>query len=114
MVVPPPCGIGPEITTSEDLALNGQKLLCIQVGSVGFDRQMIADHANNLASNVQGNLKRSLEAIGVVRCLHNYLIALAMYPSHASQANQAACEAVRVGLPLLCIFAQQRLDRVRT
>ena len=38
-----------------------------QVGSVGFDRQMIADHANNLASNVAGNLMRSLDAIGVVR-----------------------------------------------
>ena len=34
---------------------------------MGFDRQMIADHANNLASNVAGNLKRSLDAIGVVR-----------------------------------------------
>ena len=34
---------------------------------MGFERQTIADHANNLAKNVQGNLKRSLEAIGVVR-----------------------------------------------
>lgn len=38
-----------------------------QVGSVDFDRQGIADHANNLASTIQLNLKRSLEAIGVVR-----------------------------------------------
>lgn len=41
-----------------------------QVGSVSFDRQGIADHATNLAKTVQGNLKRSLEALGVVRgCL---------------------------------------------
>ena len=38
----------------------------LQVGSVDFDRQGIADHANNLASAIQLNLKRSLEAIGVV------------------------------------------------
>lgn len=38
----------------------------LQVGSVDFDRQGIADHANNLASTIQLNLKRSLEAIGVV------------------------------------------------
>ena len=51
-------------------ALTGDEVwhsIAPQVGSVGFDRQTIADHANNLASNVQGNLKRSLEAIGVVR-----------------------------------------------
>jgi hypothetical protein len=34
---------------------------------VSFDRQGIADHAKNLASTIQGNLRRSLEAIGVVR-----------------------------------------------
>jgi len=34
---------------------------------VSFERQPIADHANNLASTIQTNLKRSLEAIGVVR-----------------------------------------------
>ena len=46
-------------------------IVCVRrLGSVGFDRQTIADHANNLASNVQGNLKRSLEAIGVVRSHH--------------------------------------------
>lgn len=44
-------------------------LLCmpLQVGSVEYDRQGIADHAINLASTIQLNLKRSLEAIGVVR-----------------------------------------------
>ena len=30
-----------------------------------FDRQGIADHAENLANTIQGNLKRSLEALGV-------------------------------------------------
>lgn len=43
------------------------KSMGIQVGSVGFDRQGIADHATNLANTIQGNLQRSLEAIGVVR-----------------------------------------------
>lgn len=38
-----------------------------QLGAVNFDRQGIADHATQLAKTVQGNLKRSLEAIGVVR-----------------------------------------------
>lgn len=41
------------------------KSMGVQVGSVSFDRQGIADHATNLAKNVQGNLKRSLEALGV-------------------------------------------------
>lgn len=39
----------------------------MQVGSVDFDRQGIADHAINLVSTIQLNLKRSLENIGVVR-----------------------------------------------
>ena len=33
---------------------------------MSYERQPIADHAINLASTIQGNLKRSLEAIGVV------------------------------------------------
>ena len=37
-----------------------------QVGSVSYERQPIADHAINLASTIQLNLKRSLEALGVV------------------------------------------------
>ncbi|KAK9916992.1 hypothetical protein WJX75_009601 [Coccomyxa subellipsoidea] len=41
------------------------KALGIQVGSVTYERQPIADHATNLASTIQGNLKRSLETIGV-------------------------------------------------
>lgn len=41
----------------------------LQIGAVSYDRQAIADHAANLATTIQGNLKRSLEAIGVVRKL---------------------------------------------
>lgn len=41
------------------------KAMGIQVGSVSFDRQGIADHATNLAKTIQGNLQRSLEALGV-------------------------------------------------
>lgn len=40
-----------------------------QVGSVSYERQPIADHAINLASTIQLNLKRSLEALGVVGAL---------------------------------------------
>ena len=43
------------------------KTLGIQLnGTPTFDRQAIADHAINLAATVQGNLARSLEALGVV------------------------------------------------
>eukprot|EP00746_Dinoflagellata_sp_MGD_P120249 gnl/MRDRNA2_/MRDRNA2_55859_c0_seq1.p1 gnl/MRDRNA2_/MRDRNA2_55859_c0~~gnl/MRDRNA2_/MRDRNA2_55859_c0_seq1.p1 ORF type:complete len:546 (-),score=106.94 gnl/MRDRNA2_/MRDRNA2_55859_c0_seq1:193-1830(-) len=37
----------------------------VQVGSVSFNRQGIADHASKLAATVQGNLQRSLESLGV-------------------------------------------------
>jgi dihydrolipoamide dehydrogenase len=37
----------------------------VQVGSVSFDRQGIANHAKQLASNIASNLGRSLEALGV-------------------------------------------------
>lgn len=43
----------------------------VQIGSVDFDRQSIADHAKDLASTIQGNLKRSLEALGVDILLGN-------------------------------------------
>lgn len=39
--------------------------LGIQVGSVGFDRQAIADHANNLVSKIQGDMTNSLTRLGV-------------------------------------------------
>ena len=42
-------------------------LFALQVGSVSYDRQPIADHAQNLASTIKSNLQKSLEAIGVVR-----------------------------------------------
>lgn len=38
-----------------------------QVESVTYDREGVANHAKNLASTVRNNLRRSLEAIGVVR-----------------------------------------------
>ncbi|MEW5318736.1 MAG: hypothetical protein WDW38_009931 [Sanguina aurantia] len=41
------------------------KSLGIQLGAVSFDRQGISDHASNLVATLQGNLKRSLETIGV-------------------------------------------------
>ena len=41
------------------------KSLGIQVDNVTFEREKIAGHAKNLASTIQGNLQRSLEAIGV-------------------------------------------------
>ncbi len=37
-----------------------------QVGAVSFDRAGVAAHAKDLATTIQGNLKRSLESIGVV------------------------------------------------
>jgi len=37
----------------------------VQVGSVSYDRQGVANHAKQLVANVRGNLRRSLEAIGV-------------------------------------------------
>lgn len=46
-------------------------LVLLQIGSVSFDRQGVADHATQLANNIQGNLKRSLEALGVVRHVHS-------------------------------------------
>jgi len=41
------------------------KAMGIQVGSVSFDREGVAQHAAQLASGIAGNLKRSLEALGV-------------------------------------------------
>lgn len=38
----------------------------LQIGSVSFDREGVANHATQLANNIQGNLKRSLESLGVV------------------------------------------------
>ncbi len=41
------------------------KTLGIQVGNVEFDRQAIADHANNLVAKIQGDLTNSLKRLGV-------------------------------------------------
>ncbi|MBD2294386.1 dihydrolipoyl dehydrogenase [Anabaena sphaerica FACHB-251] len=41
------------------------KSLGIQIGNVEFDRQAIADHADNLVSKIQGDLTNSLKRLGV-------------------------------------------------
>jgi dihydrolipoamide dehydrogenase len=41
------------------------KSLGIQVGGVDFDRQGIADHANNLVSKIRGDMTNSLKRLGV-------------------------------------------------
>jgi dihydrolipoamide dehydrogenase len=41
------------------------KSLGIQVGNVEFDRQAIANHADNLVSKIQGDLTNSLKRLGV-------------------------------------------------
>ncbi|XP_031132193.1 dihydrolipoyl dehydrogenase 2, chloroplastic-like [Ipomoea triloba] len=37
----------------------------LQVAAAGYDRQAVADHANNLASKIRSNLTNSLKALGV-------------------------------------------------
>lgn len=41
------------------------KALGLQVAAASYDRQGVADHANNLASKIRGNLTNSLKALGV-------------------------------------------------
>ncbi|GJN05326.1 hypothetical protein PR202_ga22945 [Eleusine coracana subsp. coracana] len=41
------------------------KSLGLQVPSAGYDRQAVADHANNLASKIRSNLTNSMKALGV-------------------------------------------------
>ncbi|GAU37454.1 hypothetical protein TSUD_206900 [Trifolium subterraneum] len=41
------------------------KSLGLHVSSAGYDRQGVADHANNLATKIRSNLTNSLKAIGV-------------------------------------------------
>lgn len=41
------------------------KALGLQVSSASYDRQGVADHANNLASKIRSNLTNSLKALGV-------------------------------------------------
>ncbi|XP_002982214.2 dihydrolipoyl dehydrogenase 2, chloroplastic [Selaginella moellendorffii] len=41
------------------------KALGIQVAAAGYDRQAVADHANNLATRIRANLTNSMKALGV-------------------------------------------------
>ncbi|KAF2289103.1 hypothetical protein GH714_028922 [Hevea brasiliensis] len=41
------------------------RALGLQVSAAGYDRQGVADHANNLASKIRNNLTNSLKALGV-------------------------------------------------
>ncbi|KAK9147026.1 hypothetical protein Sjap_006929 [Stephania japonica] len=41
------------------------KALGLQVAAAGYDRQAVADHANDLASKIRGHLTNSLKALGV-------------------------------------------------
>ncbi|XP_020113798.1 dihydrolipoyl dehydrogenase 2, chloroplastic-like isoform X1 [Ananas comosus] len=41
------------------------KSLGLKVSSPGYDRQGVADHANNLVSNIRSNLTNSMKALGV-------------------------------------------------
>ena len=54
-----------------------------QVGSVTYDREGVANHAKNLANTIRGNLRRSLEAIGVVRVAPGDCVSHIWFVSHA-------------------------------
>ncbi|XP_018805409.1 dihydrolipoyl dehydrogenase 2, chloroplastic-like [Juglans regia] len=41
------------------------RALGLQVSAAGYDRQGVADHANNLASKIRNNLTNSMKALGV-------------------------------------------------
>ncbi|KAL2464184.1 Dihydrolipoyl dehydrogenase 1 [Forsythia ovata] len=41
------------------------KALGLQVAAAGYDRQAVADHANNLASKIRNNLTNSMRSLGV-------------------------------------------------
>ncbi|KAE9610011.1 hypothetical protein Lal_00006806 [Lupinus albus] len=41
------------------------KALGLQVSGAGYDRQAVADHANNLATKIRSNLTNSMKALGV-------------------------------------------------
>ena len=72
-------------------------LMLLQIGSVNFDRAAIADHASNLAKNIQGNLKRSLEALGVVSAgssgadQQDSRATSLLYPKHFAKAERLDC-----------------------
>jgi hypothetical protein len=65
---------------------------------VSYERQPIADHAINLASTIQLNLKRSLEALGVVGTLWPLLLCVQLphkscqcQPAHVGMRRDSAC-----------------------
>ncbi len=60
-----------------------------------FDRQGIADHATNLATTIQLNLKRSLEAIGVVRAAATAAAAVRAPSVHPSRRRTRVAAAAR-------------------
>ncbi len=37
----------------------------LQVAAAGYNRQAVADHANNLATKIRGNLTNSMKGLGV-------------------------------------------------
>ncbi|XP_075081831.1 dihydrolipoyl dehydrogenase 2, chloroplastic [Nicotiana tabacum] len=45
--------------------LHHLKALGLQVSAAGYDRQAVADHANNLALKIRNNLTNSMKALGV-------------------------------------------------
>lgn len=54
---------------TEEIAVFTVNYFCwydlFQVSAAGYDRQGVADHANNLASKIRSNLTNSLKALGV-------------------------------------------------
>jgi hypothetical protein len=75
-------------------------LRCAQVGAVSFDREGVANHAAQLVANVKGNLRRSLESIGVVRAL-----ALRCAACSAPARQRSAADAPRTR----CTFSSPNL-----
>jgi dihydrolipoamide dehydrogenase len=76
-------------------------VLLLQIGSVSFDRQGVADHASQLANNIQGNLKRSLEGLGVVRADDRHTAHCNTMASHsAADGMLTAAAATAQALPL--------------
>ena len=77
----------------------------MQVDNVTFERQPIADHANQLAANVQGNLKRSLEALGVVTpCSLHHAAGMELFNSFAM---------LQLAISEICSWHQRHQPRKR-
>lgn len=67
-------------------------LWLLQVSNVEFERQPIADHANQLAAGIQQNLKRSLEGLGVVCLPHHLTVECMVY--FCSRSSNSLIEAI--------------------